>query len=110
MTAGAAIRKPIPRAGRGSATTPSAAARRRGCRRCSGRAGGRWARRSERRNDPDFLGDPYARYGGRSLPARSHGEAFLAVMLNRDVVGLVRLIPAPRPLTTRVPAAPPRPT
>lgn len=37
----------------------------------------------ERRNDPDLLGDPYARYGGRSLHARSHGEAFLAVMLNR---------------------------
>lgn len=27
--------------------------------------------------DPDFGGDPYARYGGRSLHARSHGEAFL---------------------------------
>src|SRR5687767_7231364 len=93
MTAGAAIRKPIPRAGRGSATTPSAAARRRGCRRCSGRGGGRWARRSERRNDPDILGDPYARYGGRSLHARSHGEAFLAeaflaVMLNRMESGM----------------------
>lgn len=33
----------------------------------------------ERRNDPDFLGDPYARYGGRSLHERSHGEAFLAM-------------------------------
>ena len=32
-----------------------------------------------RRADPDFLGNPYARYGGRSLHARSHGEAFLAM-------------------------------
>jgi predicted ATPase len=37
----------------------------------------------ERRGDPDFWGDPYRRYGGRSLHAQSHGEAFLAVMLNR---------------------------
>ena len=42
----------------------------------------------ERRQDPDFLGDPYARYGGRSLHARSHGEAFLAVMLNRMESGM----------------------
>jgi predicted ATPase len=33
----------------------------------------------ERRADPDFAGNPYARYGGRSLHTRSHGEAFLAV-------------------------------
>lgn len=33
----------------------------------------------QRRADPDFFGDPYARYGGRSLHARSHGEAFLAM-------------------------------
>jgi predicted ATPase len=31
----------------------------------------------ERRADPDFRGDPYARYGGRSLHTRSHGESFL---------------------------------
>src|SRR5919108_3978911 len=37
----------------------------------------------ERRNDPDFCADPYERYGGRSLHQQSHGEAFLAVMLNR---------------------------
>lgn len=36
----------------------------------------------ERKKDPDFLGDPYARYGGRSLHTRSHGEAFLAVFLS----------------------------
>jgi predicted ATPase len=33
----------------------------------------------QRREDPDFAGDPYARYGGRSLHTRSHGEAFLAM-------------------------------
>jgi len=32
-----------------------------------------------RREDPDFWGDPYARYGGRSLHTRSHGEAFLEI-------------------------------
>lgn len=32
-----------------------------------------------RRSDPDFLGNPYSRYGGRSLHARSHGEAFLSM-------------------------------
>jgi predicted ATPase len=33
----------------------------------------------DRYNDPDFSGDPYARYGGRSLHTRSHGEAFLSM-------------------------------
>ncbi|MCB1070358.1 MAG: AAA family ATPase [Verrucomicrobia bacterium] len=33
----------------------------------------------QRRDDPDFPGNPYARYGGRPLHARSHGEAFLAM-------------------------------
>jgi predicted ATPase len=33
----------------------------------------------QRRDDPAFRGDPFARYGGRSLHARSHGEAFLEV-------------------------------
>jgi predicted ATPase len=33
----------------------------------------------QRQADPDFYGDPYARYGGRSLHTRSHGEAFLEV-------------------------------
>jgi len=33
-----------------------------------------------RRDDPSFFGDPYRRYGGRSLHERSHGEAFLAMM------------------------------
>ncbi|PYN42351.1 MAG: hypothetical protein DMD95_16985 [Candidatus Rokuibacteriota bacterium] len=43
----------------------------------------------QRRADPDFRGDPYSRYGGRSLHTRSHGEAFLAVMLNRMESGVV---------------------
>jgi predicted ATPase len=33
-----------------------------------------------RKADPDFLGDPYQRYGGRSLHTRSHGETFLSVL------------------------------
>lgn len=36
-----------------------------------------------RRRDPDFYGDPYRAYGGRSLFERSHGEAFLAILQNR---------------------------
>jgi predicted ATPase len=31
-----------------------------------------------RNADPEFRGDPYDRYGGRSLHTRSHGEAFLS--------------------------------
>jgi predicted ATPase len=34
----------------------------------------------DRKADPDFLADPYGRYGGRSLHTRSHGEAFLSVL------------------------------
>jgi predicted ATPase len=33
----------------------------------------------QRRADPEFKDDPYARYGGRSLHTRSHGEAFLEI-------------------------------
>ena len=35
----------------------------------------------ERAEDPDFShwGDPFARYGGKSLHYRSHGEAFMAM-------------------------------
>jgi predicted ATPase len=44
-----------------------------------------------READPDFCGDPYARYGGRSLHTRSHGEAFLAIMQNRIRSGLLLL-------------------
>ena len=42
----------------------------------------------ERERDPDFKGDPYAAYGGKTLHARSHGEAFLAVMEHRMASGL----------------------
>ena len=41
--------------------------------------------------DPDFKmwgDDPYARYGGRSLHTRSHGEAFLAILQHRIRSGL----------------------
>jgi predicted ATPase len=43
----------------------------------------------ERRADPDFLGNPYSRYGGRSLHSQSHGEAFLAILLNRVQSGVI---------------------
>jgi predicted ATPase len=42
----------------------------------------------QRKQDPEFLGDPYSRYGGRSLYSRSHGEAFLAVLQERIGAGL----------------------
>lgn len=43
-----------------------------------------------RAQDPDFRqsGNPYARYGGRSLHAQSHGESFLAILQNRTGDGL----------------------
>ena len=43
----------------------------------------------ERARDPEFKGangekmDPFRRYGGKSLHARSHGESFLALLQNR---------------------------
>lgn len=43
----------------------------------------------DRRSDPEFCGDPYARYGGRSLHSQSHGEAFLAIFLNRVQSGVI---------------------
>ena len=43
----------------------------------------------ERRADPDFRGDPYARYGGHSLHTRSHGEAFLSVLSSWMTPGLI---------------------
>jgi predicted ATPase len=39
--------------------------------------------------DPEFMADPYARYGGKSLHERSHGEAFFEVMKSRLADGLV---------------------
>jgi predicted ATPase len=37
----------------------------------------------DRKSDSYFVGDPYARYGGRSLHMQSHGEAFLAILQHR---------------------------
>ncbi len=42
-----------------------------------------------RKADPEFLGDPYARYGGRSLHTQSHGEAFLSVLSSWMTPGLI---------------------
>jgi predicted ATPase len=44
-----------------------------------------------RREDPEFLDDPYGRYGGQSLHTRSHGEAFLAILEHRIRAGLFLL-------------------
>lgn len=43
----------------------------------------------ERCADPEFIGDPYARYGGRSLHARSHGEAFLEMFASWMQPGII---------------------
>lgn len=43
----------------------------------------------ERKADPDFWGDPYERYGGRSLHTRSHGEAFLSIISSWMTPGLI---------------------
>ena len=45
----------------------------------------------QRRFDPDFRGDPYQRYGGKSLHTMSHGEAFLSIMTSRFSEGLFLL-------------------
>ncbi len=37
----------------------------------------------ERERDPDFRGNPYFSYGGKSLHQRSHGEAFIALFEHR---------------------------
>lgn len=42
----------------------------------------------KRKDDPDFWGDPYKYYGGKSLHLRSHGEAFLEVFTQRIHEGL----------------------
>lgn len=41
-----------------------------------------------REKDPEFIGDPYQHYGGKSLLVRSHGEAFLELMRSRLQAGL----------------------
>ncbi|MFT7617157.1 MAG: putative ATPase [Planctomycetota bacterium] len=45
----------------------------------------------KRSQDPDFGGDPYSMYGGKSLHRQSHGEAFLSVIQNRFKKGLFLL-------------------
>jgi predicted ATPase len=45
----------------------------------------------DRAADPYFQENPYKLYGGQSLFARSHGEAFLAVLQNRLRAGLFLL-------------------
>jgi predicted ATPase len=44
-----------------------------------------------RKEDVDFIGNPYNLYGGKSLHTQSHGEAFLAVLQNRIRQGLFLL-------------------
>ncbi len=41
-----------------------------------------------READPDFLGNPYALYGGESLRTRSHGEAMVHLLTSHDRPGL----------------------
>lgn len=48
----------------------------------------------ERREDPDFWGDPYGIYGGESLLHRSHGESFFARM-SRGLQGGLYLFDEP---------------
>lgn len=43
----------------------------------------------QRKADPNFIGDPFARYGGRSLHTRSHGEAFLAMLTSWMSPGII---------------------
>lgn len=43
----------------------------------------------QRGSDPDFGGNPFMRYGGKSLHTRSHGEAFLAMLGNWMSPGVV---------------------
>ena len=45
----------------------------------------------QRRDDPDFWGDPYALYGGKSLHRRSHGEAFMEIVQGRMDSGMFLL-------------------
>ncbi|MFZ5444538.1 MAG: AAA family ATPase [Myxococcota bacterium] len=41
-----------------------------------------------RKADPDFWGDPFARYGGQSIRTRSHGEGVRAVLASHERPGL----------------------
>ena len=45
----------------------------------------------QRRRDPEFKRDPYARYGGQSPHTRSHGESYLDFLNHRVGAGLYLL-------------------
>ncbi len=45
----------------------------------------------QRRGDPEFGGDPYFLYGGKSLHERSHGEAFMEIIQGRMDSGMFLL-------------------
>jgi predicted ATPase len=49
----------------------------------------------ERERDPDFYGDPYRAYGGRSMHQQSHGEAFLSIFQDRLQSGGVIVMDEP---------------
>jgi predicted ATPase len=49
----------------------------------------------ERERDPDFYGNPYRAYGGRSMHQQSHGEAFLSIFQHRLQSGGVIIMDEP---------------
>jgi predicted ATPase len=49
----------------------------------------------ERERDPDFYGNPYRAYGGRSMHHQSHGEAFLSIFQHRLQSGGVIIMDEP---------------
>jgi predicted ATPase len=49
----------------------------------------------QREQDPDFYGDPYRAYGGRSMHRQSHGEAFLSLFQYRLQSGGVIIMDEP---------------
>ena len=49
----------------------------------------------ERERDPDFYGNPYRAYGGRSMHQQSHGEAFLSLFQHRLQSGGVIVMDEP---------------
>jgi predicted ATPase len=49
----------------------------------------------QREQDPDFYGDPYRAYGGRSMHQQSHGEAFLSIFQHRLQSGGVIVMDEP---------------
>jgi predicted ATPase len=49
----------------------------------------------QRERDPDFMGNPYFSYGGKSLHERSHGEAFIALFEHRLQPGGVLVMDEP---------------